>query len=745
MRALPESNEWRLGLGYFTAIALAAALSIISIFTFHWIVSGKDSFIYQRADHLIQLKSLEALAQRKVARNRAIAYLVMGDTTVFNRPDLDQQFDSKLKELAGVPEFKQLGSIQAIADAHDEAVKKLQNLRAQHASSKEMQQYFETNVRPLAEKVSAGVVNVIDREMSRFRNGVMQSVQSDRYAIRLLYLAGIAALLLSIGLIVLFTNTMKRFTEVIRAKSAAQKAAEESEREFRAIFEASGVGIAQVDLINKCLIRVNSGYCEMVGYDEGELLHRSPLEFTHPEDQNEDINAFEELGSGRLKSYFTNKRYIRKDGQVVWASLTCTVCKWDESGRPIEGVTTIIDISRSKESEESLAKAKEAAEEANRAKSWFLANVSHEIRSPMNAVLGYADLLSEKSGITEAEKLIYARRIKNSGEHLLRLINDILDLSKVEAGQIKIEEMNFDMVDLVEECLQSLSVIAQGKGIRLQLTQKSKFNRRIQSDPARIRQILVNLIGNAIKFTEKGFVNVSLELNEASATPQLIVSVEDSGVGISSDKQEKLFRPFNQLDNSVTRKYGGTGLGLHLSKRFAKLLGGSLELSWSCPSRGSCFTLAIPVGVAADMAEEPKVLPMRTKTSVLLLKGMQILLVDDSADNQILMKIFLENAGASVELAKDGGEAIEKALSGNYDLLLMDVMMPVVDGLEATRRLRERGYDRPIVAVSAHALREEVDRSLAAGCNDHLSKPVSCAKLVTTAYRYSVEAALSSI
>lgn len=406
----------------------------------------------------------------------------------------------------------------------------------------------------------------------------------------------------------------------------------------------------------------------------------------------------------------------------------------------LETVANILSSSIAKVVAEKAQKAaKEEAERANEAKSQFLANMSHEIRSPMNSVLGYADLLM-RDGINEKEVACYAGRIKTSGEHLLHVLDDILDLSKVEAGRMSIEKRMFSVVDLATDCIQAMSVLAQKKGIRLRLSLKSPIPGLIRSDEIRLRQILTNLLSNAIKFTARGYVHVNLNylVEDGGKRPaQLVIEVEDSGIGIADDLQSRLFRPFTQADNTVTRKYGGTGLGLYLSRQLAKALGGNLALAWSRPAEGSRFVLTLPVSMAEATpfitslnGSSGEAADLSWKHS-LSLQGLKILLVEDSVDNQELMRIYLDKAGAKVEIANNGQEGLEKALRKNYDVVLMDVSMPVLDGLQATKKLRAQGYQRPIIALTAHALKEEINKSLQAGCNAHLSKPVDRQELLT--------------
>jgi PAS domain S-box-containing protein len=442
----------------------------------------------------------------------------------------------------------------------------------------------------------------------------------------------------------------------------------------------------------------------------------------HPDDLDATIRTWR--AAVENKQLYTCEHRVRmKDGSYRW-HLSRALPVLHDNGEVKRWYGTATNIHEYKLALVELAKAKESAEEANKAKSRFLANMSHEIRSPMSSVLGYADLLLER-GLSEADRTAYAASIKASGGHLLAIIDDILDLSAVESGEFKIDRHSFAMVDLVGETVKSMEVLAQRKGLQLQVEFKNPVPGYIDSDPLRFRQILLNLLSNAIKFTEKGRIRVSLSFQNE----ELMIEVEDSGVGIDAGKAHKLFRAFSQVDSSISRRFGGTGLGLHLSRRLAEALGGDLVLNWSIVGVGSCFALTLKVGPVSgpyiqSLQDSQRIIAKDSPQAMPAQGQYTVLLAEDSYDNQILIKIFLKKLGARVDIAGNGEEAIRLATSSDYDIILMDMMMPVMDGLEATRRLRAMGYLRPIVALTAHALKEEVEKSIAAGCDLHLTKPI---------------------
>ena len=404
-------------------------------------------------------------------------------------------------------------------------------------------------------------------------------------------------------------------------------------------------------------------------------------------------------------------------------------------------VAVFVELYRQKkvlqETARQLLIAKQDAETANASKSQFLANMSHEIRTPMTAIMGFTELLAGEEA-NEKNRAEFIKRIRSNGDHLLHLIDDILDLSKFEAGQVNVEKIAFSVTELITEVLQSFRPLADRKQIELKLRFQNAVPQIVNSDPHRIRQVLINLIGNALKFTATGSVEVILDYR-SDAQKLFVVQVKDSGVGVAPEKRDVIFEPFQQADSSVTRKYGGTGLGLALSREITAALGGRLEVVDSS-SKGSVFQFSFEVGDLSDgifVSEATSRSAQRFGRNKFngSLTGVKILLVEDSPDNEALMKLYLDNAKAEVSVARNGVEALEICDQKKFDIVLMDVQMPMMDGLEATRRLRASGFTTPIIALTAHAFKEEVDKSIAAGCNEHVTKPVDRSTLFQTILR----------
>ena len=377
--------------------------------------------------------------------------------------------------------------------------------------------------------------------------------------------------------------------------------------------------------------------------------------------------------------------------------------------------------------------AKEQAQSANRAKSDFLANMSHEIRTPLAAIIGYADRMLEP-GLEPSDRLDCVNTIRRNGEHLLTLINDILDISKIEAGEMVTETIQCSPCQIVCEVASIMRVKAGQKQLKLEIIIDGAIPQTIDSDPFRLRQVLINLIGNAIKFTEIGWVRLIVKLIDSpdSPNPRLSFEVIDSGIGMSTQQIARLFKPFSQADTTTTRRFGGTGLGLSISKKLAVMLGGDLSADSSL-GRGSRFVLIVPTGPlkgttlvnrCTESMADAEAAPQPDNWQ---LTG-RILIVDDGPENRDLLSYYLRQAGADVSLAENGLLGVQRALEAlaagkPFDLIFMDMQMPELDGYAAAAKLRLKGFSGPIVALTAHAMATDREKCLASGCSDYLSKP----------------------
>lgn len=386
-------------------------------------------------------------------------------------------------------------------------------------------------------------------------------------------------------------------------------------------------------------------------------------------------------------------------------------------------------IEELKRAEENIRKEKERAEASEKVKQMFLANMSHEIRTPMNGILGFARLLEDSK--LNKEQAEYIRAIVQSGDNLLVILNDILDFSKIEAGKIAFEETPFSLSELVEAAITMVRPKADEKSISLSYHQKEMIPDKLSGDPVRLSQILLNLLSNAIKFTESGSVTVSTYLVQTNENLVTIgFSVRDTGIGIATDVQARIFDSFEQATLSTSRKFGGTGLGLSIVKQLVELQGGRIWLT-SKPGEGSDFCVSLPFRIARDYVQ-PEVITFREAKPVEKPKGIHILVAEDNTVNQLLVSRVLEKQGFTVELAGNGIEALQKLESGIYDIILMDLQMPEMDGYETTVHIRNlpNAYNAiPIVAMTAHTIKGEVEKCLALGMTDFISKPFDAEEL----------------
>ena len=502
----------------------------------------------------------------------------------------------------------------------------------------------------------------------------------------------------------------------------------------RTAFDTLAEGLMVLDPAGR-IVLANRAFSEVVGQDSDALIGRSAsgLGWSQPElpgvaatpwqqvftDGQARRNVLMHLtdAQGRARTFMVNASPVPGPG-----------------GQPAGTLISLDDVTMLEEQEVQLRLARDAAEAANRAKSEFLANMSHEIRTPMNAILGFAELLRRGWQNNPQDTRRHLDTILGSGRHLLALINDILDLSKVEAGRLEVERVPCAVHDVVHEVADIMRLRAEEKGVRLRVECPAAMPATVLTDAARVRQIVTNLVGNALKFTLQGEVTVTLRMadrvDRADAPPCLVIDIADTGIGIPADKLDAIFEPFVQAEASTTRQFGGTGLGLAISRRFARALGGDVTVS-STPGQGSTFHVTLATGPLDGVAW----LSPESLVAVSRLQGPRhdmhwqfdagrVLVVDDGAENRELVRLVLESAGLTVLEACDGAVALDVVAREAPDLVLMDVNMPVMDGYTATRLLRERGCTLPVLALTANAMKGFEHQIEAAGFTGYLTKPV---------------------
>lgn len=515
---------------------------------------------------------------------------------------------------------------------------------------------------------------------------------------------------------------------------------------------------------------VNDKFCEISGFSREEMIGQNHRIVKSNEHSMEFYrNMWRTISKGKVwQGVFKNRS---KDGSFYWVDATIVPFK-DENGKIIEYVAVRSDVTKLKQAEEELRRINREHKEqkeileaqqdelihinanlqdaqakailATKAKSEFLANMSHEIRTPMTAILGYAETIADN--VVKPENMEATEVIRRNGEHLLGIINDILDLSKIEAGKMTVEHIPCSPVEIATEVASLIRVRADAKGLSFNIEAVGPIPETIQSDPTRIRQILVNLVGNSVKFTEIGGVRIIMRFVPDETNPLMQYDVLDTGIGMSEEKASKLFQAFNQGDTSMAREFGGTGLGLTISKRFSEMLGGNIVIVDTQEGVGTRFRATIATGplggvrmienpVSARAAKRGE--KEKSKVNADALVGLKILLAEDGPDNQRLISHVLKKAGGSVEVAENGQVAMEKATSAleqgePFDVVLMDMQMPIMDGYTATSFLRAKGYSRAIIALTAHAMSGDREKCIEAGCDDYATKPIDRKKLIET-------------
>jgi PAS domain S-box-containing protein len=544
--------------------------------------------------------------------------------------------------------------------------------------------------------------------------------------------------------------------------SATKRSLSRQQRRFRRLIDANMIGVLFQDQ-RRVVTDANDQFLAMFGYTREDLaaglICGQQLEAPEVvERDREALAAVKERGSCTA----FERQYRRKDGTSISVMVGGALLDDDDAW----AVAFVIDISELKRAQQDLQRVNADLEErvaarteelrrvaatadaASRAKSEFLANMSHEIRTPLAAVQGYAELLLDER-LAEVDRRPHLEAILRSGAHLMSILNNVLDLSKIEAGKTVVETIDCGPSGILLDVASLLRPRALEKRLAFEIRYLSPIPATIRSDPTRIRQILLNLVGNAVKFTAAGAVRILVRCEAPSSdNPRLCFEVADTGVGLTREEAARLFQPFTQADTSTTRRFGGTGLGLAICQRLAAMLGGAVTVE-SVPGRGSSFTLELGTGPLADVpllqAFEESVSPASVRAASLepgtvRLQG-RVLLAEDGADNQLILSTHLRRTGASVTLAGNGRAAVEQALAAvrrkePFDLILMDMQMPELDGYQATAALRAAGYTRAIVALTAHAMKSDRDKCLAAGCTDFLTKPVSQSELAAVAARW---------
>ncbi len=513
-----------------------------------------------------------------------------------------------------------------------------------------------------------------------------------------------------------------------RSGEALQAEAVKSEGRYRLLADTALDVIGRYALDGR-LLYISPACQDVLGYTPEELVGRRTTDLIHPDDRDRVRAQFARhlAAPGAAHPIHTEHRALRKDGRVIWLEGRPRLVR-DAQGAPVEFQDVMRDVTARKAMEGELEEARVAAEAASQAKSDFLANMSHELRTPLTAILGYADVLEGDARLF-ADGRVYARRVRDAGSSLLALVDDVLDLAKIEATGLQLHPRPVEVGRLLRSALDLVRPLAQAKALALDLDW-DVASLTVEADPDRLRQVLVNLLGNAVKFTPAGGVRLRARCAREGAAAALELAVSDTGVGIPAERLAGIFDRFEQADASTSRRFGGTGLGLTISQAIAQAMGGRIDVA-SRPGEGTTFTVHLTLARAED-AREPGRLQAPDGTTGL--SGLRVLVAEDVEVNRDLIALLLKPLGVELEMACDGAEAVAAAARTAFDLILMDMQMPVLDGVEAVRRIRAGGgasAGARILALTANVLGPEVESCLAAGMDGHIGKPFSVAQLVS--------------
>ena len=707
-------------------------------------IENSDDWILHSHEVIVEAEELNALIVSMIASQRG--FLITG------KESFQQEYDDTRSAIS-----RRIASLSELTTDNPSQQSRLQEMRqyflsfAENLNDRTARSLVDTPQKVLQDvegvnrmktdllRLNADFLNEEYEILSQRINIVRE--RKDEYLLTLIVGGTVAVILL-----LMFNAYILR---VQAKRTAAETALLESEEVFRMAIEGTQDGVFDWN-IKTDEIFYSDQYIEMLGYTREDFpsSREASLKLLHP-DEHEKVQEYVDLYmSGQLSEYSNTFRMQHKSGRWVWIHSRAKLIR-DKKGAPARMIGAHMDISASKEYEIRLQEAKAKAEEANRAKSDFLAHMSHEIRTPLTTISGTAEILAQNMEELDEKKQNLIRVLNSSSIALKDLISDVLDFSKIESGELALEETPFGLQDAFQHIVSVMSVRTAEKGLDFVFDYEEVKDVRFYGDPIRLRQILINLIGNALKFTEKGYVRVIASRQTEAHTPVLRIDVKDSGIGIPEEHKETIFERFKQGDSSVSRKYGGTGLGLPISQKLASLMGGDILVE-STQGKGSTFSLILPLREVEGAAESEQIYDEALKNKIndklkaAISNTNKILLVEDYEGNVVVLSYILEEMDFAYDVANTGLEALNLWKDNYYNLILMDIQMPEMDGFTATAQIRhmeeEQGIERtPIIGMTAHALVGDKDKCIEAGMDAYLPKPVVEVDLKATMLKFLKE------
>ncbi len=689
-----------------------------------------DNWISHTYEIIAEAEELNASINGIVAAQRG--YLITNDTEFLSQ--YSQQKSTALKNIEGLKKLTKNSISQ-----QNRLIKLEENLKKFYQSlEKRTKRYDFSQNTP---KSSALVLDEI-RDIDELKQNVIElhkNILNEEYKLLNLRISTIESkkkqyLITLIGGIIIGAILLLIFNSFLlgaqRKRSKIEENLKDAQERLTLALDGMRDGIFDWNLKNNTVF-YSAQFFNMLGY-ENASLEGTPEDFRkllHPDESTHVWKKVEEYLSGRLSEYNQEFRLKHKEGHWVWIQSRARAL-FDSNNQPYRMVGAHTDITHTKKEQERLQTARKIAEDANTAKGDFLAHMSHEIRTPLTAISGIAEILDKKTENLEEKQIKLIKTLGSSTAALKEIVNDVLDFSKIESGEIDLNEKLFSLNSLFAEIISMMSVRANEKQVNFIFDDNETATINFYGDSGRLRQILVNLIGNAVKFTpEKGNVTVHTKLNKKGEEQFLQIDVCDTGIGIKPEDFDTIFERFKQADSSISRKYGGTGLGLPISKNLAQLMGGDIHFS-SKAGKGSTFSLILPMKVDYQMEQQPSKTPLSSKlVSKKVEADQKILLVEDYEGNIIVISYILDDMNVKYDVARTGLEAIKLWKENNYNLILMDVQMPEMDGLKATKTIRQQEAGKgltetPIVGMTAHASVEDKEKCIKAGMNAYLPKPI---------------------